>query len=35
VTVGGSPALTSDSTCMCSWGGSISITTPGQTTVSG
>jgi hypothetical protein len=35
VTVGGSPALTSDSTCMCAWGGSISITTPGQTTVSG
>jgi Domain of unknown function (DUF4280) len=34
VTVGGTPALTSDSTCMCMWGGSISITTPGQMTVS-
>jgi hypothetical protein len=34
VSVGGTPALTSDSRCMCAWGGSISITTPGQATVS-
>lgn len=34
VTVGGTPALTSDSRCTCSWGGSISIVSPGQTTVS-
>lgn len=33
VTVGGTPALTSDSRCMCAWGGSISITSPGQMTV--
>ncbi len=34
VTVGGTPALTSSSTCMCTWGGSISITQAGQATVS-
>lgn len=33
VSVGGTPALTSDSRCMCAWGGSISITSPGQMTV--
>jgi len=32
VSVGGTPALTSDSQCMCAWGGSISITSPGQMT---
>jgi hypothetical protein len=35
VMVGGTPALTSDSMCTCSYGGQISITNPGQTTVSG
>lgn len=35
VTVGGTPALTSDSRCTCSWGGSISVTSAGQTTVTG
>ncbi len=34
VSVGGTPALTGDSQCMCAWGGAITITTPGQTTVS-
>jgi hypothetical protein len=34
VMVGGTPALTSDSRCQCAWGGSISITSPGQMTVS-
>jgi hypothetical protein len=33
VTIGGKAALTSDSTCNCSYGGVISITDPGQTTV--
>jgi hypothetical protein len=33
VMVGGTPALTSDSTCMCAWAGQISITQPGQMTV--
>jgi phosphatidylserine synthase len=33
VTVGGKAALTSDSTCNCAYGGVISITDPGQTTV--
>jgi len=32
VSVGGVPALTSDSTCNCLWAGVISITSPGQTT---
>ena len=32
VAVGNIPALTSDSTCTCMWGGTISITSPGQTT---
>jgi len=31
VTIGGNPALTSDSKCMCNWAGVISITNPGQT----
>lgn len=34
VMIGNMPALTSTSRCMCTWGGSISITSPGQTTVS-
>jgi hypothetical protein len=34
VLVGGQPVLTSTSKCMCNWGGSISMTTPGQLTVS-
>jgi Domain of unknown function (DUF4280) len=34
VTVDGTPALTSDSQCACAWGGAITITAPGQTTVS-
>lgn len=34
VTVGGTPALTSDSKCACMWGGQISISSPGQTSVS-
>ena len=33
VSVGGQPALTNTSTCMCAWGGMISITSPGATTV--
>jgi hypothetical protein len=28
------PALTDSSTCMCAWGGTITITQPGQMTVS-
>jgi hypothetical protein len=35
VTVGGVPALTSPSTCMCTWGGSISIISAGQVKVTG
>jgi hypothetical protein len=31
--VGGEPALTSDSKCMCSYGGNITVTVPGQITV--
>jgi hypothetical protein len=30
VLIGGLPALTSDSKLMCAWGGSISVTVPGQ-----
>lgn len=30
VTVANKPALTSNSSCMCQWGGKISITKPGQ-----
>jgi hypothetical protein len=30
--IGGKPALTFDSTCMCSYGGKISIINPGQVT---
>lgn len=33
VTIKGNPALTGDSTCSCTWGGSISITNPGQTKI--
>jgi len=33
VSVGGTPALTNDSKCMCMWGGVITISTPGQVTV--
>ncbi|HEV8379797.1 MAG TPA: DUF4280 domain-containing protein, partial [Tepidisphaeraceae bacterium] len=32
-TIGGMPALTDSSTCMCNWMGTISITNPGQQTV--
>ena len=31
VMIGNKPALTSDSSCMCQWGGKISITNAGQT----
>lgn len=34
VTIGGNPALNNSSKCMCNWGGVISITNPGQMTVS-
>jgi hypothetical protein len=34
VAVGGNPALTSDSKCVCQWAGQISIINPGQMTVS-
>ena len=30
VQVNGAPALTSTSTCQCAWGGTITITNPGQ-----
>lgn len=33
VTIGDNPALTADSTCMCDWGGTITISVPGQMTV--
>jgi Domain of unknown function (DUF4280) len=32
VMIGGMPALNNSSTCMCTWGGVIQITSPGQTT---
>jgi hypothetical protein len=35
VSVGGVPALTSTSRCMCTWGGSISIVQAGQMKVTG
>jgi len=35
VTLGGVAALTPSSTCQCAWAGLITITMPGQTTVSG
>jgi hypothetical protein len=35
VSAGGVPALTSTSTCMCAWGGSISIVQAGQAKVTG
>lgn len=31
--IGNQPALTKDSTCSCNWSGTISITDPGQATV--
>jgi hypothetical protein len=34
VTLGGNPALTSDDMCTCMWAGEISISMPGQFTVS-
>jgi hypothetical protein len=33
VLVNGKPALTSDSQCMCTWGGVITVSTPGEMTV--
>ncbi len=33
VMIGNIPALNSTSTCMCSWGGVITVTSPGQFTV--
>jgi hypothetical protein len=33
VTIGGMPALTDSSTCMCMWGGTITIKNAGATTV--
>lgn len=33
MTVGGMPVLTAPSTCVCAWGGQISITSPGQQTI--
>ena len=33
VTIGGNPALTATDTCMCLWGGTITITVPGQESV--
>lgn len=35
VSAGGIPVLTSDSTCTCAWGGSISIVSAGQVKVTG
>jgi hypothetical protein len=35
VSAGGVPALTSTSTCICAWGGSIAIVSAGQVKVSG
>jgi hypothetical protein len=34
VTISGVPALSQDSTCQCMWGGTITITFPGQVMVS-
>ena len=33
VKIGGLPALTSSCTCQCTWGGMITVTSPGQATV--
>lgn len=33
VNIGGVPALTPSSTCQCAWGGAITISVPGQVTV--
>jgi Domain of unknown function (DUF4280) len=33
VLINGMPALTDDSTCMCAWGGEITVTFPGQVIV--
>jgi hypothetical protein len=35
VTLGAIPALTADSSCTCSYGGSITVDDPGQTSVDG
>jgi hypothetical protein len=35
VSAGGIPVLTSNSTCLCAWGGSISIVQAGQVKVTG
>jgi hypothetical protein len=35
VSAGGVPALTSTSTCLCAWGGSITIVAAGQAKVTG
>ncbi|MGH9178016.1 MAG: DUF4280 domain-containing protein [Acidimicrobiales bacterium] len=35
VLIGGTPAVNDVCTCMCTWGGLISITNPGQVTVDG
>jgi len=35
VLVNGSPALTATSTCQCTWGGAITVVSPGQTTIGG
>jgi uncharacterized Zn-binding protein involved in type VI secretion len=33
VMIAGKPALSSSSTCMCTWGGVITVSSPGQMTV--
>lgn len=35
VTIGGVPALTASSQCMCMWGGVVTVSTPGQVKVTG
>ncbi|MDJ0768470.1 MAG: DUF4280 domain-containing protein [Ilumatobacter sp.] len=32
VTIAGNPALNDSSQCMCNWGGTITVSSPGQTT---
>jgi len=34
VAIGGAPAVDETCTCLCMWGGEISVTVPGQVTVS-
>jgi hypothetical protein len=34
VTIGNQPALRQTDTCQCVWGGTITVTDPGQTIVS-